>query len=115
MRIVLFSLLVSFYFLSQSSWAGLNLKSESMDGAFLDPAYPVVVRPSLKIQKWHFFGELPSKSDTEKLIQMQTPVKSQGSRGTCSIFSATALLESLLNVKYKRQLSLIFLKNGLNM
>lgn len=39
---------------------------------------------------------LPSSSPTEKLIKYQTEVKSQAHRGTCSIFSATALLESML-------------------
>jgi hypothetical protein len=45
---------------------------------------------------------LTSYNDIHKVIALQTPVKSQGSRGTCSIFSATALLESI----FKREKSL---------
>lgn len=39
---------------------------------------------------------LPSASNLSEMFASMTPVRSQGSRGTCSIFSATALLESLL-------------------
>jgi len=39
---------------------------------------------------------MPSHSDVADLISRQTPVKSQASRGTCSIFSAVAMVESLL-------------------
>lgn len=37
-----------------------------------------------------------SKSDTSRIMSYMTPVKSQQSRGTCTIFSTTALLEALL-------------------
>jgi hypothetical protein len=37
-----------------------------------------------------------SKSDTEKIMSYMTSVKSQKSRGTCTIFSTTGLLEALL-------------------
>ena len=40
-----------------------------------------------------FGGE---KSNLSEALALQTPVKSQGRRGTCSIFSAVALLESKL-------------------
>ncbi len=43
----------------------------------------------------------PPHNDIEKLISYQTPIKSQGHRGTCSIFSATALLESMLLITGK--------------
>lgn len=39
---------------------------------------------------------LPSKNDVEKVISYMTPVKSQKSRGTCTIFSTLGLFESLL-------------------
>lgn len=38
------------------------------------------------------------KSDLALVISRQTPVKAQGSRGTCSIFSSTGILESLLKI-----------------
>lgn len=41
-------------------------------------------------------GGAPSKNDVIKVISQQSPVRSQDSRGTCSIFSATAALEGLL-------------------
>lgn len=40
------------------------------------------------------------RSDVEALIKRQTPVRSQGRRGTCSIFSALALLESRMKVRH---------------
>ncbi len=49
----------------------------------------------------HFVGQensagLPSRSDVLALIHAQSPVKDQLYRGTCSIFSSTALFESML-------------------
>ena len=37
-------------------------------------------------------GSLPEKYD---LVQYQTPIRSQGNRGTCSIFASMALMEHL--------------------
>ncbi len=42
---------------------------------------------------------LPTASDTLAAIARQSAVKSQGARGTCSIFSATAMLEAMLVLK----------------
>lgn len=43
------------------------------------------------------FAKLPwHKSDVLSVLNEQTPVRSQGSRGTCSIFATTAYVESLL-------------------
>jgi hypothetical protein len=42
----------------------------------------------------------PTRNDTLSLIRMQSPVKDQGYRGTCSIFSATALFEAMLVVNH---------------
>lgn len=39
------------------------------------------------------------RSDLAALIGLQTPVKSQGGRGTCSIFSAAGEVESLLKIR----------------
>jgi len=43
---------------------------------------------------------LPVKSDTLSVINQMTPVRDQGDRGTCSIFSSTAILEAMLNIDY---------------
>lgn len=52
------------------------------------------------------FEVRPAFSDLADLLSVQTPVKSQGKRGTCSIFSATAMLESLLKMHTKEELDL---------
>lgn len=39
---------------------------------------------------------LPAKSDLQRTLQTVTEVRDQAHRGTCSIFSATALVESLM-------------------
>jgi hypothetical protein len=66
------------------------------EGAFLDPKYPM----GLKVLQQPPMGfSIPAASfrnDVEAVIALQTPVKSQGHRGTCSIFSATGMLESHL-------------------
>ena len=62
------------------------------DGAYLDPKYPNLVHP--KVSKLRIKGA--SRSDTVNVISFQTAIKSQQSRGTCSIFSATAYIEGLL-------------------
>jgi hypothetical protein len=62
------------------------------DGAFLDPQYNHKIHPKVSIIR----NKSESKNDLADAISKQTPVRSQESRGTCSIFSATAYLESLL-------------------
>lgn len=49
---------------------------------------------------------LPERSHTEEIISFMTPVKSQKSRGTCTIFSVTGLLEALLIKKSQAPLSI---------
>lgn len=72
---------------------------------FLDPAYPDHRHPQTR--KWLESKSLKpeellaTKSDTHHLISMQTPVRSQMARGTCSIFSATALLEAMLRIDHQ--------------
>lgn len=75
------------------------------DGAYLDAPY---ARPAQSFTKAQALRERKLgataralKSDTNALIALQTPVKSQAARGTCSIFSATALLESMLVIQNK--------------
>lgn len=75
---------------SSVAWSQDGLQA---DGAFLDPKYPNLVHP-IKDQ-YAVIKSLPF-SDTKDVISFQTPVRSQASRGTCSIFSATAYLEALL-------------------
>ena len=41
-------------------------------------------------------GQFPVRSPIQKVIDNQTSVKSQGSRGTCTIFTSIGLLESRL-------------------
>ncbi|MGE3975060.1 MAG: hypothetical protein AB7F59_11100 [Bdellovibrionales bacterium] len=70
----------------------------AIDEAPLDPPYP---KPPSSRSKRAFHRaestfQLPLQSDTLGMIKKQSPVKSQESRGSCSIFSATALIESLV-------------------
>jgi hypothetical protein len=82
-----------------SSLFSMNLWADE-EGAFLDAPYKGLTHP--KQQQVHSpegfnaFSLVPRKSDTSSVIAQQTAVKSQAARGTCSIFSATALLEGLL-------------------
>jgi hypothetical protein len=76
---------------------------DAEDGAYLDAPY---VRPAQSLTRSLAARERKldarsAKSDTNALIALQTPVKSQASRGTCSIFSATATLESMLVIQNK--------------
>lgn len=74
------------------------------EGAFLDGKYNHLTHPKVtKSQN----KSLP-KNDVASIIAIQSPVKSQAARGTCSIFSATAYLESLLiaNKKFDTTLNL---------
>lgn len=70
------------------------------DDFVLDPA-PRFVRGVVEtdaFSPFEFF-RLDAANDLEKAIGFQTPVKSQGGRGTCSIFSAAAEVESLLKIR----------------
>lgn len=70
------------------------------DGAFLDAAYKDLVHPIVDTAPHGRDGRSEErKSNTLALVEKQSPVRSQGSRGTCSIFSATAMLESMLVLK----------------
>lgn len=72
----------------------------SSDGAYLDAPYKGrhLMTKSIAPQFSLAFFQ-PTKSDTLSLVAKQSPVRSQGHRGTCSIFSATAMLESMMIIK----------------
>lgn len=74
----------------------------------LSPA-PRFVRGVVESDAFSPFG-LPSwrntASDLKKLIGFQTSVKSQGHRGTCSIFSSIAEVESLLKIRNGKEYDL---------
>lgn len=72
----------------------------------LDPAPQIIigVRPSLPRFQFPRLSDTEDlKSNLAELIGLQTPVKSQGLRGTCSIFSATAEIESLLKIRDQKE------------
>ena len=72
----------------------------NIDGAYLDPAYTDIKPPiNDKLLFGGFQKGKDNKSDTLALIKNNTAVKSQASRGTCSVFSATAMLEAMLIIK----------------
>ena len=78
----------------------LSLAAQADDNVYLDRPYRDLQHP----QKLGFSVELDalhvdSKSDVLALAAKQTPVKSQLSRGSCSIFSAIGLLESMLIIE----------------
>lgn len=69
--------------------------------AALDHAYKNLQHPRIDFLGLADTDQLPAKSDTLALIAKQTPIRNQAARGSCSIFSATALLESMLIVDGK--------------
>lgn len=71
----------------------------------LDPPYRNLVHPEsdMELFRTESLG-LPVRSDVRRMLSQQSPVKSQQNRGTCSIFSATALMESMLIITGKAQL-----------
>ncbi len=50
----------------------------------------------LFLSQLSYAGKLPPRNDVDQVLSIMTPVKSQKNRGTCTIFSTTALLEALL-------------------
>ncbi len=84
------TLLLSFFLLATAAHA---------EDSPLDPPYKT---KHLLIRDLGFesLNRLPPQSNIKNVIEAQTSVKAQVSRGTCSIFSAVALLESqLISVK----------------
>lgn len=73
--------------------------AQSEDGAFLDPPYPKSAERKRRDNRPMFFNRNKAQSltsPTAEVIAKQTPVRSQMARGTCAIFSTTALLESVM-------------------
>ena len=75
------------------------------DGDYLDLPYRGLVHPRVNDQGpasgelGPFDEPVAARSDTEVLAARISPARAQGSRGTCSIFSATALLEAHLSLR----------------
>ncbi|MDZ4660519.1 MAG: C1 family peptidase [Pseudomonadota bacterium] len=77
----------------------LNFNVQAREDAPLDPPYPhkMGLKRDLGFES---LRRLRPASNSEKVIGIQTSVKAQISRGTCSMFSATAILESkLISIK----------------
>ncbi len=70
-----------------------TLSFADTDHAFLDPRYTHLIHPIVSSSEDKGMG----KNDVASVIAQQSSVKAQGARGTCSIFSSTAYLESLIN------------------
>ncbi len=68
--------------------------------AFLDAPYKQLAHPRVDLEG-RSRSNLPKKSDVLPVIAQQSEVKTQAARGSCSIFSAIALLESMLVVEEK--------------
>lgn len=69
------------------------------DVAYLSKKFERHVHPEHKFEALNIFSifeKIPVRSDLQSTFEFMTPVRSQKSRGTCSIFSAVALLEALL-------------------
>ncbi len=96
-----YSLLCLSFFLTSLGFA---------DEAPLDPGRKLIVPvteakfPSLADRV--FAISRPQNNKLSDLISLQTPVKSQGSRGTCSIFASMGHLESVFKIIYKTDLDL---------
>ncbi|PIP96691.1 MAG: hypothetical protein COW00_15100 [Bdellovibrio sp. CG12_big_fil_rev_8_21_14_0_65_39_13] len=71
----------------------LPLITYAQDGAFLDSAYSNLQHPKADHGS---MNKANPRNNVEAIIGFQSPIRSQQSRGTCSIFSATAYLEGLL-------------------
>lgn len=94
---MLLKLLISATLIALNLFSGSSVKAEvDYSLAPLDPAYTDLVNP---LDDSAFTKSL-GRNDVESIIARQTVVKSQGRRGTCSIFSAVAILESRLKVRF---------------
>ena len=80
--ILLFIKIYSFIFYSPHSWA------EEYDTPYLEKTTPLI--NDLKESR------LPSRSNVMEMVNLQSPVRSQGQRGTCTMFTTIGILEHLL-------------------
>jgi len=92
MKSIIFFFCLSFLLTSPFN----TFAQESEPLAPLDPLYENMVHP---IDDSAYSKNL-GRNNVEGIIDTQTSVKSQGYRGTCSIFSAIGILESRLKVRY---------------
>ena len=67
----------------------------------LDKPYRGLRHPEVSLFTDADESPLPARSNLAAMLEKQTPVKHQEARGSCSIFSAAALLESMLLVEGK--------------
>jgi hypothetical protein len=73
------------------------------DDAPLSNRFKSLVHPEVSLFR---LENAAARNNVAALLAKQTPVKAQLNRGTCSIFSATALLESMLIVERKATTSI---------
>ncbi len=85
------SLLLLFVFTAFGANGSVNYDLAPLDAPYSDHRPP---------QDDSEFNKSLGRSDVTANIGWQTPVRSQGYRGTCSIFSAIALLESRMRIRY---------------
>jgi hypothetical protein len=100
---------------------GQYLAASAYAGDYLDPAYPNLKHPivndaPLASKAFHGFDQFgnldqpvvaaPTKSDTVTLINRITPIRDQAARGTCSIFSSTAMFEAMMIIRGEADKSL---------
>ncbi len=71
-----------------------NFNVYSEEVASLDSVYPDLIHPKFDVLK-----SSSDKSDLDVILPFISSVKSQGKRGTCSIFASVAELEALLSIK----------------
>ncbi len=108
-RIILTTVVVA-----QFCFTGMTFGYDSNEGAFLDPAYknlkhPVVNDKANSLSGFFDFdinnpNNPPGKVDTSRsdilsMMTKLTPIRNQLARGTCSIFSSTAMFEAMLVIK----------------
>lgn len=83
-------------------------KAADLEESKLDRPYgaPHPIRTLSHGPTHSFTSSIPTTNDLAKAFQLQTPVKSQKNRGTCSIFSTLGSLESLLKANDKGEYDL---------
>jgi C1A family cysteine protease len=90
--LVLFFSILPILFSSSQSWSQSLSYDPSAEKAPLSPPFTHLVPPQIFPTTDHLTKRASSK--IHKTISFQSPVKSQGNRGVCSIFSTLSLLEA---------------------
>ncbi len=89
---------------------GSFLSAYAYEDSPLDPTVPAI--HPVQVNEQDFFPKNPLEfrplyaSDLRALVSRQTPVKSQIMRGTCSIFSALGIVESLYKIHTEKEMDL---------